>query len=101
MNEIYLKLKKGVKFFSLLAIGMNAQAQTTTLTFTHTGAQQTFTIPSCVGSMTILAKGAAGSVGGSSGSAGANGGSVYGIITATPGAVMYINVGGQGSVNAG
>jgi hypothetical protein len=79
---------------------LKAQAPVT-MTFTHTGAQQTFTVPSCVGSMTITAWGAVGATGGGSGSAGANGGAVRGVITATPGQVMYFNVGGQGSVTAG
>ncbi len=72
-----------------------------TLTFTHTGSMQQFTVPPCVGTMTIEVRGAQGAAGGGGGPVGANGGAVRGIMTATPGSVMYIFVGGQGSVTAG
>lgn len=69
-------------------------------TFTYTGSTQSFTIPPCVGNMTIDVRAAAGGQGGG-GPVGGPGGLVRGVITATPGAVLFINVGGQGSVTAG
>ena len=84
-----------------LQIQVSAQFVPTTLTFSHTGSIQQFTVPPCVGSMTIEAKGASGGTGGGGGPVGANGGSVKGVFTATPGSVMYFFVGGQGSVTAG
>ena len=71
-----------------------------TQTFTYSGNTQTFTIPPCVGNMTIDVRAAAGGQGGG-GPIGGAGASVRGVITATPGAVLYINVGGQGSVTTG
>jgi hypothetical protein len=79
-------------------LGMAQTAPTATQTFTHTGAVQQFTVPPCVGSMTIQLLGASGANGGSAGS---QGGMVRGVMTATPGQVMNIYVGGQGSVTAG
>ncbi|HOZ87835.1 MAG TPA: glycine-rich protein, partial [Bacteroidia bacterium] len=77
------------------------QAQTVTQIFNYTGSMQTFLVPPCVGSMTIDVKGASGGTGGTSGSAGSNGASARGVITATPGQLLYIAVGGQGSLTAG
>ncbi|MES2679965.1 MAG: T9SS type A sorting domain-containing protein [Bacteroidota bacterium] len=77
------------------------RAQTVTQIFNYTGSMQTFLVPPCVGSMTIDVKGASGGTGGSSGSAGSNGASARGVITATPGQLLYIAVGGQGSLTAG
>ena len=88
----------------LTGFGAQLMAQsspTVAQTFTYTGAVQQFTVPPCVGSMTILAMGASGGTGGSGGSSGSNGGLVRGVMTATPGQVMYFYVGGQGSVTAG
>lgn len=79
----------------------SAQFLPTTITYSYTGSMQQFTVPPCVGSMTIEAKGASGGAGGGGGPTGANGGSVKGVFTATPGSVMYMFVGGQGSVTAG
>lgn len=103
MINNYLKISKRVMVFvaSLLFLTRGYAQAPVTQTFVYTGSVQTFTIPACVGTMTVTAYGARGSNGGSSGSAGANGGAVRGVITATPGAVLYINVGGQGSVTAG
>jgi hypothetical protein len=98
--------KNYFKKLKLAALGLMIGATTpalsqVTMTFTFTGGAQSFTVPPCVGNMTITAWGGMGSVGGSSGSSGGNGGSVRGVITATPGQVMYFYVGGQGSVTAG
>ena len=78
-----------------------SMAQTVVQTFTYTGSVQNFTIPPCVGSMTIDARAAVGGAGGSSGPLGANGGAARAVLTGTPGAVLFVYVGGQGSVTAG
>ena len=73
-----------------------------TLTFSHTGGLQTFTVPPvCAPSMTIEARGAGGGAGGTSGPAGANGGIAFATTTLISGQVFYVNVGGTGSVTAG
>jgi hypothetical protein len=65
-------------FLILLALSLNnfSLRSQTIVTFTHTGAMQTYTIPPCAGTMTILARGAEGGYGGV---AGRNGGSVHSI----------------------
>lgn len=92
-------IKKSYLFFTVIVLckALNAQV---IQTFTYSGVSQSFTIPPCVGNMTIDVRAAAGGQGGA-GPVGGAGGMVRGVITATPGAVLYINVGGQGSVTAG
>lgn len=109
MKKIYLqsfsenaRLRFAFKVLSIcvmfiLPVFSHAQ---TTLTFTYTGNTQTFTIPSCVASMTITAIGAGGGTGQSSSNPG-YGATAIGVMTGTPGQVLYINVGGQGSLTAG
>lgn len=103
MKKNYFNFRRVVQtlFLSAVVGVTTSEAQTVTQTFTYTGAVQQFTVPPCVGTMTIDVRGAAGGTGGSSGSAGGNGGGVTGVITSTPGQVMYIYVGGMGSVTAG
>jgi hypothetical protein len=83
-----------------LAMLNGIQAQTT-LTYTYTGSPETFVIPSCVTNLTITARGAQGGTGGSGGPVGANGGSVRAVLTATPGQILTIFVGGMGIVPNG
>ncbi|MDI1355725.1 MAG: T9SS type A sorting domain-containing protein [bacterium] len=104
MKQLYLKTNL-LAAISLLVMAfcstfILAQAPVT-ITYTHTGAVQQLTVPACVGSMSITAWGAAGGVGGTSGGSAGNGGYAFGVITATPGQVMYFFVGGQGSVTTG
>lgn len=76
----------------LLTIGTTA-AQALTQTFSYTGAEQTFTVPSGVTSVNVTA------VGGHGGSAAASGGAaaqVSGGLSVTPGETLYIEVGGNG-----
>jgi len=99
-RTITTKFTQGALLFSALLSGHFTMAQSVTQTFVHTGSTQTFTIPAlCAGSITITAFGASG--GSTNGPAGANGGVARGVITATPGAVLYINVGAAGSGTTG
>ena len=67
-------------------------------TYTYTGNEQTFTVPAGITSVTIAAYGAQGS--GQYGN-GALGGMATGTITATPGQLLYVFVGGQNGYNGG
>ncbi len=67
------------------------------ITFTYTGAVQTWTVPSGVTSLSVDAYGAQG---GSSTAAGGLGGRVQTSLTVTSGAVLNIVVGGQPTTNA-
>lgn len=81
--------------FTLLS-SMVVKSQITTYTYNYTGAVQTITVPQCVGTITITAKGAAGGNGYTYYSNGGPGGQVVAVIPASPGAVMQIYVGGAG-----
>jgi gliding motility-associated-like protein len=63
-----------------------------TVTFNFTGAVQNWTVPPCVTSIQILARGADGG-----GTNGGNGASVTGTLAVTPGQVLQIRVGGSGA----
>ncbi|MFZ1783605.1 MAG: PKD-like domain-containing protein [Ferruginibacter sp.] len=65
-----------------------------TQTFNYTGAMQTFTVPAGVTSLQLSALGASG---GNSPGLGGLGGSAQGDLAVTPGQVLHIYVGGQGS----
>jgi len=67
--------------------------------FNFTGAQQTWTVPAGVTSITVDAQGAQG--GTSSYGTGGNGGRVQATISVSPGQTVYVNVGGQGSMSVG
>lgn len=91
---------------SALLINDVAKAQVVQ-TFSFTGGAQTFTVPNCVNTLTIIARGASGG-GGNVGAPGANlggvggfGANASGILTVTPGQVLNLFVGGQGTVNVG
>lgn len=79
-------------FLFIPIIGMG---QTVT-TFNYTGGVQTYTVPSCVSSLQITAKGGEGG-----GATGANGSTVSGTLAVVPGQVLEIRVGGQGSCPTG
>ena len=65
-------------------------------TFSYTGAQQTFTVPSGVTSIEIKAYGAEGGSHPSNGSDGGLGGYAIGNLSVTAGNTLYIYVGGEG-----
>ena len=66
-------------------------------TFTYTGAQQTFTVPNGVSSITVVAYGAQSGVGQKGASA--KGGQITTTLSVAPGQTLYVNVGGQGANN--
>ena len=70
-----------------------AAADTISQTFTSTGGEQTFTVPSGITSVHVVAVGARGGTGGF-------GAMVTGDLTVTPGAVLYLEVGQNGVPNA-
>lgn len=99
MKKKFIQLFSLVGVFSLLSFfPFSESIAQTTLTYSYTGSAQAFTVPSCVTTLTITARGAAG---GSAGYTGGEGGVVKGVITVTPGQVYNLYVGGQGSVTAG
>lgn len=68
-----------------------------TQTYTFTGAMQTFTVPSCVTSLTVTLYGAQGGAGYSSPATPGRGGYVTGELAVTGGETLNILVGGQGA----
>src|SRR4051812_14240105 len=100
MKQIYPRrvLTFGIILFSL--VSKITFSQTIVQTFTFTGNVQTFTVPSCVSSITIDAKG---SQGGSNSAniAGGLGGSAFGVLPVSSGNVLYIYVGGTNGFNGG
>jgi gliding motility-associated-like protein len=76
----------------LLTISQLLFAQSQTVTFNYTGSMQTWTVPPCVNTITVVAAGAKG--GGSNGGAGAR---ITATLTVTPGQVLNIFVGGMGT----
>jgi hypothetical protein len=94
------KFTRYSKFYTLALLGglsLGAQAQVTTQTFSYTGGMQTFTVPSCVTSITVDAAGAAGTdyVSGSLVRTGGLGGRVVCVYPVTTGQVLNIFVGGR------
>ena len=75
----------------LLLFPLGAWSQTVT-TFNYTGGVQTYTVPACVSSLEVTAKGGKGG-----GAGGANGATVTATLDVVPGQVLEIRVGGQGS----
>ena len=91
-----LKAKFVLLFLSLGIINSNRVfSQATTTTFSYTGTVQTFTVPPCVTTLTVNARGAEG--GGPNG-LGGNGSVITATMAVTPGQVLEIRVGGMGSV---
>ena len=72
-------------------------AQATTQTFAPAGAEQIFTVPKGVTSLHVVAVGGRGGAGADSGAAGGFGALVTSDVSVTPGQVLYIEVGGNGS----
>ena len=87
---------KKIFTLSLSLASVFAFAQTTQ-TFNYTGSLQSFTVPACVDSITISAKGGEGGYtdysGGKTGGLGAH---ITGTFAVTPGSVLKIVVGGMG-----
>jgi hypothetical protein len=70
-----------------------APAQAITVTYTHTGGEQTFVVPAGVFSIQVVAVGGSG---GSSAAAGGAAAQVSGTLPVTPGQTLYVEVGGKG-----
>jgi hypothetical protein len=69
--------------------------------FTFTGSEQTYTVPAGVANVTITAIGGAGGTLPSGGLPGGRGATVTGIVTVSPGQVLYVHVGGVGDMPSG
>ena len=67
---------------------------TVTCTFTYTRSEQAFAVPEGLGSVQVMAVGAAGGTSVFGGAAGGQGAVVNGDLTVTPGQTLYIEVGG-------
>ena len=91
-----MKTKLLIALIALIIFGIDyAAAQTHT--FTYTGAPQTYTVPAGIHYLAVDAKGASGGVDDSySFSIGGCGGRIKSVIEVTPGALLYIYVGGKG-----
>jgi len=72
----------------------------TTQTFNYTGSVQTFTVPSCVSSIVIQAKGAQGGIAAIGGTGGL-GGIASGTLNVTPGDILSFYIGGSNGYNGG
>jgi len=95
MKKNYFFFQKLAVLFAVLALGFSAKAQLTVQIFNYTGSIQTFTVPTCVYSMTVQVKGAEGGYHASSSIAPGLGADMKGVITVTPGQVLKILVGQQ------
>lgn len=69
--------------------------------FSYTGANQTFTVPSCVTQITIQAKGAQGARNGTNSAQGGQGATVQGTFNVVGGETYTVIVGGQGTFGNG
>jgi hypothetical protein len=81
--------------------GGHAVKNSTTVVFSYTGAEQTFSVPAGVTSIDVIAIGAAGGAGatpvdGGTGGAAGEGEQVSGTLAVIPGSTVYIEVGGVG-----
>jgi gliding motility-associated-like protein len=77
---------------SALFLFFTAFVYSQTVTFNYTGAVQNWTVPPCVTSITVTARGADGG-----GGNGGNGAQVTGTLAVTPGQILQIRVGGSGA----
>jgi gliding motility-associated-like protein len=77
---------------SAIFIFFTAVVFSQTVTFNFTGAVQNWTVPPCVTSITVTARGADGG-----GANGGNGAQVNGTLAVTPGQILQIRVGGSGT----
>ncbi|MBI3509356.1 MAG: T9SS type A sorting domain-containing protein [Bacteroidetes bacterium] len=89
-------MKKSLFLFSALVFFSGADLfSQTSVTFSYTGASQTFTVPSCVNAITIDSKGAQGGAGVAA-NPGGLGARIVGTCNVTPGDVITILVGQRG-----
>jgi hypothetical protein len=101
MKKNYFKLILALVAFVFSKLSLNSQI---TQTFSFTGSLQTFTVPSCVGQVSIDMAGAAGANAidvNPLNSVGGRGGRITGVLTVTPGQVFNIYVGSAGNATTG
>lgn len=97
ITRLIRRTKGGLVLLALSCFsGLNSQIMTQTFVFT--GAVQQFTVPNCVASITIEARGAQGSTGSA---IGGNGGTAMGVMNVLQGQVFQVYVGGQAGYNGG
>lgn len=95
------KLAIALAAIGVLNFGTALQAQLTSQTFSYTGNIATFTVPPCVTSITIEARGAQGGDNQSLVDLGGKGAKMVGTFPSTPGQVFNIIVGQRGFNNTG
>ncbi|MCZ8286057.1 MAG: glycine-rich protein, partial [Bacteroidia bacterium] len=99
MKQLYLK-HAGYTLICLIAFFCKMEGQTTSITFSYTGAMQSFTVPTCVTSLTLDVMGSKGGdciynqPGTKPDDLGGFGGRVVAEYSVTPGQVLNIFVGG-------
>ena len=95
-------MKRLYAIIIVILVSVNFLTAQTTQTFNYTGSQQTFTIPSCVSSISVDLRAAEGGNGlhanNSIMSLGGTGGRLQCDFPVSPGNVLYIYVGGAGGV---
>src|SRR4051812_26966308 len=84
----------------LLLLGSSKLISQTVTNFFYTGSVQTFTVPACVGTITMDVRGAQGGTA-AGGATGGPGGVAVGVMSVNAGDVLYIYVGGQNGYNGG
>lgn len=94
-------MKSALVLFSAAVLSVTLSAQSVSDTVSYTGAIVNYTIPACVTSVTIEARGAQGSFNTSSTIQPGNGAIMIGTFAATPGQVLKVLVGQQYSATAG
>lgn len=82
--------------FCIIALTFGFAFGQTTETFNSTGGAQTWTVPTCVTSITVSVSGGQGG-----GTGGGNGAVISGVINVNPGDVITVDVGGAGGTGAG
>lgn len=98
MKPLYLK-EVGFALFCMISLPFSIKAQTT-LTYSYTGAMESFTVPACVSSLTLDVMGSKGGdciynqAGTKPDDLGGLGGRVVAVYPVTPGQVLNIFVGG-------
>jgi hypothetical protein len=103
MKKNYQSFNKTIALIYLAVIISTSQfiqAQVT-YTFSFTGSVQTFVVPSCVNTITLDVSGSQGGANAANTTTGGLGGSVYGVLTVTPGDVLNVYVGGMNGYNGG
>lgn len=99
---VYTKRRNFSLLFIVLTLFQQGQVLQTD-TFFYSGNTQTFVVPNCISNLTIQLEGGAGGVDPVYPSLGhqGEGGRIRVVITPTPGAVLYLNVGGRGGAVLG